>query len=367
MDKSLQKAIMNANESVWNKKKASKISKKGLYEVWYTMVSDHERDEAYWIRYTLMCPKIKKKKQKGQNLDDYLDSLGGDAMLWLGYFNGKDPSKNFMVKKIFPLSSLEGTKGSTIVKINSAEISLDRMSGAFETKGGKKVSWDLKFSHFIDPIIVTPDIAKKLKISNTVLKATHPNLRISGKITINGESKDIKDAPGIQYHTLGDGYLDPWIWVNCRSFKDLPEAFFDIGFKKIRGVGTMEFFDGNESVTWWNAKTLKRLKVMKLFKIESTINGVKFSVEYKGTSVQGEATAPKESLIAIEYFGPQCNSFFCYNSELADLKLKVTKKDDEGKIVDEKEYVEKKGISFENLFDAPQEGIEYLPYDKEEL
>ncbi len=367
MDINLKKEVISAGQSVWNKNKGSKITKKGLYEVWYTMVSDHEREEGYWIRYTLLCPKSTTKKQEGQRLNDYLDSLGGDGMLWLGYFNVKEPSKNYIIKKGFPLSTVEGSKNESIIKIQDAEITLDGMKGGFETKEGKKVSWDLSFSHFMEPLIVTPDIAKKLNISNTVVKSTHPNLRISGNITLDGTSKNIKDAAGIQYHTYGDGYFDPWSWLNCHTFKNAPDAYLDFGKKIIGGAATAEFFDGNESVTWWNAKLLKKLKLMKKFQFERTITSISFKVEFKGTALEAEISSPKNAIIAVEYSGPQGNNFYCYNSEVGDCKLKITKKDEEGNLIEEKEYNAEKSVCFESVFDSPQEGIKYLPWDKEEL
>ena len=288
--------MINANESIWNKKKVNKIKKSGLYEVWYTMVNDHERDESYWIRYTLLCPKTPVKKLKSQGLENFLDSLGGDGMLWLGYYNVKDPSKNYLIKKAFPLSSVEGSKDDSVIKIQDAEIKIEGMKGGFETKGGKKVSWDLSFSHFMDPLIVTPDIVKKLKLSNTVVRAAHPNIRISGKVILNGDAKEIKDASGIQYHTFGDGYLDPWSWLSCHTFKEAPDGYLDFGIKITRGAATGEFFDGKESITWWNASKLKKLKLMKKHNYERSLYGINFDVEYQGTSIEAKISAPKGSI-----------------------------------------------------------------------
>ena len=230
MDKALKNALLKANKSIWESR-VNKITKKGLYEVWFTMVDDLPREEAYWIRYTLMCPQTKTKLAPEQELDSYIDSLGGDGMLWMGYFNAKDPSKSFMIKKAFPLSSVEGTKGDTIIKIAENEGNLTGIKGGFETKSGKNVSWDLQFTRFIEPLIVTPDIAKKLKFTNTIAKGTHPNTRISGSITLNGTKNEMNEVPGIHYHTYGDGYKVPWEWLSCHTFKGAPNAYLDLGYK----------------------------------------------------------------------------------------------------------------------------------------
>ena len=330
-------------------------------------MSDHKKDEAYWIRYTLLCPKSPIKRFKRESIDNFIDSLGGDGMLWFGYFNAKDPSKNYIIKKVFLLSSVIGSQNDLIIRIQDADISIDKMKGGFETNGGNKVSWDLSFSHFMEPLIVTPNIAKKLGVSNTVVKSAHPNIRVTGNITINNDTKDIKDASGIQYHTYGDGYLDPWTWLSCHTFKEAPDGYLDFGYKIIRSIATAEFFDGNESITWWNASMLKKMKLMKKYQFERFLNGFKFKVEFQGTTIEADITTPIESLLAVEYFGPLGNTFYCYNSEVGDCRVIVIKKDEEGKIIEKREFTAKKNVSFENVYESPQEGIRYLPWDKEEI
>lgn len=369
MNQKLKKEILKANQSIWNEQKAYKIAKKGLYEVWYTMVDDIEREEAYWIRYSLLCPKKKLKRAEGQSEQEYLDSLGGDGMLWFGYFNARDPSKNYMIKKAYPLSSVKGStieaEKHTIIEILDAELTINGLKGGFETKSGKKVTWDLNFSHFMEPYIATPNIAKTLGFTNTMAKGAHPNLRISGKLTRNGETVDIDHVPGIQYHTYGDGYKVPWEWLSCHTFKDTPDAYLDVGYKVNKGV--VEFFNGEESVSTWNDKVIKKLKVMRKIKRNRSPGNFEFNLDINNLQMEGKITAPAEALLAVEYLGPLGNRFYCYNSEIANCDLIIRKNDEEGNQISHKKFTAKNSVSFETVYDKPQEGIPYLPWNKEEL
>lgn len=367
LDKKLKKAIIKANKSVWQKSKANKITKKGLYEVWYTIVDDVKREEAYWIRYTLLCPKTKKKHNKEQDLNDYIDNLGGDGMLWLGYFNNKDPSKNEMVKTSFPLSSVQGTRGALIAKVERSEVHVDGVKGGFETSTGRTFKWDLNFSEFKEPYITTPDIAKKLGITNTLAKAAHPNIKISGSISIDGTKKTLESVPGIQYHTLGDGYKIPWEWFSAHTIQGYPNAYLDFGSKKAIGKATMEFFDGKKRLSVWNDNVIKKLRLAKQFEIKTSLTGLKFKVIFKELTMEGEISVPKEKILAVEYKGPLGNRFYCYNSELASCKLKVSMKDEKGEIKEEKEFTARNSVSFETIYDSPQQGLKYLPWDKEAI
>jgi hypothetical protein len=369
MEENMKGNIIKAHKSTWDKDRAVKIIKKGLYEVWFTMVDDLERGEAYWIRYTLVCPQTKIKLQKGQGLDAFVDSLKGDGMLWLGYFNVKEPSKNFMVKKSFPLTSVEGSKEEagnySVIKIKDAELYLDGLKGGFETRSGKTVSWDLKFSHFMEPYITTPDAAKKLKMTNTLAKATHPNLRISGKITIDGNSKELKSVPGVQYHTLGDKYSIPWEWSSSHTFKNSPDAYLDLGYKINKG--TLEFTNGEKRYTNWNENMLKKIGAMKRIKRERSLDHLTFSIEQKDVIINGEITVPMKALLGVEYKGPCGEKFYCYNSEIASCAVKIAIKNPDGSTKEEKEFHAENSVSFETVYDRPQEGVVYLPWEKEEL
>ena len=109
------------------------------------------------------------------------------------------------------------------------------------------------------------------------------------------------------------------------------------------------------------------MKLMKKYQFERFLNGFKFKVEFQGTTIEADITTPIESLLAVEYFGPLGNTFYCYNSEVGDCRVIVIKKDEEGKIIEKREFTAKKNVSFENVYESPQEGIRYLPWDKEEI
>jgi hypothetical protein len=42
-------------------------------------------------------------------------------------------------------------------------------------------------------------------------------------------------------------------------------------------------------------------------------------------------------------------------------------KNPDGTLKEEKEYSAEKSVSFETVYDNPQEGVKYLPWEKEEL
>jgi hypothetical protein len=365
MDKNLESAVIKPIISLYQKENVVKTAAKGLYEVWFTMIDDLENQTSNWIRYTLLVRQTDLKGTKGKPIDDIIDSIsGGTAILWFANANAKDPSQNYMIKKIFPLSKAIGSKRTadgkySVIKIDAAEITLDGMKGGFETKGGKKVAWDLTFSHYMEPYKAVPNIARIFKITKNVWETVHPNLRMNGNITIDGKSRVIKDFPGAQTHTYGPSYSYEFVWGHCNTFKDTPEAFFDLGAKATKA--SLAFFDGTTQYFFNKASTIK------LIKVEKSLTLIKIRGGNKLIDLEGEITVPKELLIGVEYSGPEGSKLYCYNTEVADFKLKVIIKNPDGSIKEEKEFLAEKSFALETNWLAPQEDIKFLSWGREEL
>jgi hypothetical protein len=365
MNEHLKAAIVKANKSIWDGGKTAKITKNGLYEVWYLIIDDIPREQAYWIRYTLMCPQIPKISRSKENILRIIEDAGGGAMLWFGFFDAKNPGQNYMVKKSFPLTQLKGTSGDLVVGIGGAELTFTGAKGNFTTKKGRSIAWDVNFDHFQESYISVPEIANKLKLTNTLLLGTHPNLRINGQITVDGITKKFKHVPGIQYHTFGDGYKIPWEWLSIHTFKENPDAYLDFGYKISKG--TIGFFDGQENHFIWNANPLKKLLMMKKIQRKKSLTDLEFSTDFKGITLKGSIHIPQNALLGVEYKGPQGNSYYCYNSEIASASVSLQIRNKIGEIIKSGEFHAEKSVAFETVYESPQAGVPYLPWDAEEL
>ncbi len=53
MEKELERTFQTYSSSIWQKTETQKVTSKGLYEVWFTMVHDPVKLVGYWIRYSL--------------------------------------------------------------------------------------------------------------------------------------------------------------------------------------------------------------------------------------------------------------------------------------------------------------------------
>ncbi len=360
MEKNLLSSIITSNKSIYNEEKHSAISKKGLYEVYFIIFHNKDRNESYWIRYTLVCNKRTTTQQVNNK---------GEGVLWFGYFNTSEAKKNFMVKKHYALEDVKGTYESNgdfkFITIGNSFLSLSKAIGNFTAKSGKIFAWELDLSDFQTPYKVVPAIAKTLKISNTINNATHPHITISGTINLNGEIIALQNVPGIQYHTYSDSYTIPWEWFSCYIIKDWPLGYIDFSYKVNKGI--LEINNGQKSLTPWNTNIIKKLLTSKKLKRIRSINKLNFEMENKNVIIKGEIDVPKEDLLGIEYIGPKGETFYCYNSEIASLSMTINYKKSKHDKFNEINLKFHHNVAFETTSKEPIKGIEYLSWHDEEL
>lgn len=360
MDQKLLDNIIKSNRSVWQPKKYFKISKKGLYEVYFLIFHNKNRSESYWIRYTLLCNKNTKKVVENLN-----NKISGGGLLWFGYFSSKDSKKNFMVKKHYSLAEVKGTfdknDETVFITIDKSYLSLQKALGSFSTKSGKAFSWDLELTDFQQPYDIIPKLAKTLKITNTMNKATHPHIKISGKVKFNDEEVIIDNCDAIQYHTYADGYKVPWEWFSIYNIPEWPRGYIDFSYKVDRGI--LEIFDGKKSFTPWNKNILTKLLASKKLIRKRSDSLVDFSLERDKKIISGTVSVDENDLIGVEYVGPTGEKFYCYNSEIANSNLKIIDR----KIYESQAFIIEGNVAFETTTFKPVKGINYLAWEDEEL
>lgn len=365
MNPKVRKNIIKSNLSIWDQKKFKNIALKGLYEVYFLTLYNRTRKEAYWIRYTLVC---KKSSRIGSN--DLNNTDLGQGLLWFGYFNSIDRTKNFITKKSFPLSAIHGSekRGDQyyFITIDNSFLALDQAKGVLNIKSGKSYGWDLKLSNFQNPNDIVPAIAKKLKITNTMNKATHPHCTISGTITINEEMIIIEKADAIQYHTYADKYSVPWEWFSCYTIKEWPLGYIDFSYKKDKGI--LEIFDGEKSYTPWNKTVFSKLLKSKKLTRKKTFTSIMFNLQAdKNVTLSGFVIVDKDQLLGVEYKGPTGEKHYCYNSEIATGEFKIIKNLKKDQKQNKIRLKVDTSIAFETTYDKPIDGIRYLAWEDEEL
>ena len=267
-----------------------------------------------------------------------------EQMLWFARSDAECPSKNFIIKKVFPLSMAEGTKvregaNYSLITIENAFINQNRMEGGFTTEKGTIVAWDLHFDHFVPTYNPLPKIASILNLTPNFWYPIHPNLQISGSISINGEKISFDKSPGHQTHTYGFQYSQEFGWAHCNCFTDCPDAYFDMATRD--GRTSVGFFDGKTKFFFNTISATRKIQAHR------GLDKLTLSGQINNLEILAEINVPKNQLIGVEYLGPNNTKLYCYNTEVANLIVILRLKGKNNQIGEQK-FEAYENCAFEN-------------------
>jgi hypothetical protein len=170
------------------------------YEIWFAVIFDHINKKALWLRYTILFPNNKLKKNP-------------IAVMWASFFDSEDKNNYLYTAKSYPLDlvSLSDNKYS----YPNGDFNLDKLSGNLETSKGL-LSWNLNYKHQFEAFSYVPSLIK-----NTPLKAlvkTHsascsPFAKVNGSITLNKTNYFLDNASGLLTHIWGKKRVEELFWV----------------------------------------------------------------------------------------------------------------------------------------------------------
>ncbi len=187
------------------------------------------------------------------------------------------------------------------------------------------ISWDLTFRDSGKRFCHVPKALKALGIAKSTLESCFLDLRFSGTIR-NGEKEiQIREAPGLIGHVYGKKQAYEWAWAQCNSFEGAEDAVFEGLSARVR-LGKWITPPVSSFVLFLGEKRYAFSSVWRLFSAESKFGEGKwvFSANFKGVSIEGEATAPDSRQVAlVQYTDTDGSSLWCRNSKLSDLRIRI--------------------------------------------
>lgn len=188
---------------------------RSAYENWYAIVHHPTELKAFWFRYTLLARK----------------DAPPEARLWAAYFDEEDyvhyevSEKQFFTTQSFPFQ-IVSCKPDGGISIGDHFITHQEASGTLQHKE-KEISWHFHW----EPAPQTRYPVHEYKLYRLFSKSFHcsPNahIRMNGTLKIGKESLSFENAPAHQGHTFGTQMPLGWIWSECGTFEESPDAYFE--------------------------------------------------------------------------------------------------------------------------------------------
>jgi hypothetical protein len=287
----------------------------GHYEVYYLTFTDPRSGVGFWIRYTMVAP---------------LPQTGAEATcsLWFLAMDPADPSRNVGEKVSFPVSELSSGREPFALRIGDASLTDRGMAGAIE-RDGKRFAWDLEWAPRLPAYGHVHPLLRRAKIAKTILFLPHPDIEVSGVVELAGRRVDVDRARGGQAHLWGSKHANRWAWAHCNDFSGAEGAPRDETF--VDGVSVFvprfgrELGPNTPIVARVAGEDLLATSPLAVTRNKSAfdLTSWRFEARARGRRLIGSVTARREDLVGVTYHDPDGDLAYCYNTEIADMKLEV--------------------------------------------
>jgi hypothetical protein len=287
----------------------------GHYEVYYVTFTDPRSGVGFWIRYTMVAP---------------LPETGAEptCSLWFLAMDPADPSRNVGEKASFPISDLSAEREPFALGIDGARLTDRGMAGAIE-RDGRRFAWDLEWEPRLPAYGHVHPFLRAAKIAKTILFLPHPDVDVSGILELDGRRIEVDRAGGGQAHLWGSKHASRWAWAHCNDFSDTAGGTRDETF--VDGVSVFVPRFGRELGP--NTPIVGRVSGHDLFstsplavtrnKSTFDLTSWRFDARAGHRRVIGTVTARKEDLVGVTYHDPDGELAYCYNTEVADMRMEV--------------------------------------------
>jgi hypothetical protein len=289
--------------------------KAGHYEVYYLTFTDPATGVGFWIRYTMVAP---------------LSGTGEEATcsLWLCAMDRAEPQQNVGVKSTLPVDSLSARTAPFHLQIGDAWLSDRGMAGAIE-HGGTRYSWELEWQPSLPAYGHVHPLLRAARLAKTVLFLPHPDLQVTGTVWLAERRVDVSRARGGQAHLWGAKHASRWAWAHCNDFTGSDGAPREGAF--VDGVSVFvprfgrELGPNTPVVGRFGATDLESISPVAVQRnpSEFDLGGWRFEASSKGLQFKGTVTARREDLVGVTYHDPDGELAYCYNTEVADMRLEV--------------------------------------------
>ena len=288
----------------------------GHYEVYYLTVTDRTSGVGLWIRYTMLAP------------------LHGapTCSLWLA---AMDPGRGAVTgrKSSYPASALTARADPFELRVHDSVLSDRGMSGALDG-----ASWDLRWEPRLPAAEHVHPLLRRARLAKTVLVLPHPDLEVSGRVSVDGRELRLEGCRGGQAHLWGSKHAARWAWAHCNDFESLdgeprPDCYLDGVSVFVPRFGR-ELGPNTPVVGRFDGRDFRSTGPLRVARNSSTFGLTSWHLK----AADGDrrltvgVEADRDGMVGVTYQDPDGEPAYCYNSETASMQVRVWEGD---RLVDE--------------------------------
>jgi hypothetical protein len=278
----------------------------GHYEVYYLSATDPASGLGLWIRYTMRSP---------------LEG-SGECSLWFMAMDRE--GSRFARKATYPIEELVAEPEPFRLTLAGADLSDRGMAGAFAD-----VSWELSWEPSLPAAEHVHPLLRRAGIAKTLLVLPHPDLAVSGTVRFGDHDFELAGARGGQAHLWGSKHAARWAWTHANDLRSLdgeprPETYVDGVSVFVPRLGR-ELGPSTPVVGRFGGEDFRSTSPAAVVRSASSFGLTTWRFEARDgkRKLVGEVDAPRETLVGVTYHDPDGDLAYCYNSEVASMRLFV--------------------------------------------
>jgi hypothetical protein len=230
----------------------------------------------------------------------------------------------FARKETFPARELEAHDGPFRLRLAGADLS-DRGAAGGVADGAWELSWEPRLA----PYELVHPLVRRAGVAQAELVVAHADLVISGTLRLGGRMLEVEGARGGQAHVWGTRHAARWAWTHASDLHGAdgaarPDTFVDAVSVHVERRGR-ELGPGTPVVGRFRGDDFAATSPAALLRARSRFGLTTWRFEARDGKrrVVGEVDAPRETLAGVTYRDPDGRPAYCYNSEVASIRLSV--------------------------------------------
>lgn len=294
--------------SAWNGSRYRPGSASGFYESYFQRANHPTRPLAFWIRYTVFCPKGRPQDACGE--------------LWAIYFDA-ERHQITAVKEAVPIAECALSPSHLDVRIGRSTLTDGRLDGV-SRRTVHAIEWQLGYEGGQPPLLLLPQSWYERGIPKAKALVGTPNARFSGSLLVDGEAVAIDGWTGSQNHNWGSQHTDRYAWGQVAGFDNAPDAFLECSTAQIR-LGPILGppltlivlrLDGDEFALNGPLQAVRATGKYQPFEWA-------FDSRHQHVRISGRIHAPGSAFVGLSYANPPGGSKSCLNTKIAAAEISV--------------------------------------------
>jgi hypothetical protein len=190
-------------------------------------------------------------------------------------------------------------------------------------------AWELSWEPSLPAVEHVHPLIRRTGIAQTLLTLVHPDLAISGTVRFGDRRLELDGARGGQAHLWGSKHAARWAWAHANDLRGIdgkrrPGAYVDGVSVYVPRFGR-ELGPSTPVVGRFGGRDFRATDPIGVVRTSSRFDLTSWRFEARDghRRVVGEVDTPRESLVGVAYHDPDGDPAYCYNSEVASIRLFV--------------------------------------------